>query len=91
MSEQPIPPPEETIAKVTPTTTDLLSTFINSSVGYYMSWEENDELESTNYTDFAFEDFDVDSALDIVDPNVRSHGYIMDLPSSFLISPTLSC
>jgi hypothetical protein len=86
-----VPPPEETRAKVTPTTTDLLSTFINSSVGYYMSWEENDEVESKNNTDFAFEDFDVDSALDIVDPNVRSRGYIMDPPSSFLISPTLSC
>ena len=56
-----------------------------------MSWEENDEVESKNNTDFAFEDFDVDSALDIVDPNVRSRGYIMDPPSSFLISPTRSC
>jgi hypothetical protein len=80
-------PPDASDVEVPPSTSTVMSTYLNSSVGRFMAWDDP-ASENEQGVKFDLNDFDADSVLDAVDFNSRSSGQNLGQSSTFI--PTSS-
>ena len=83
-------PLEAIDTKISPSTSDVISTYLDSNVGRFMAWDDPASEVEGSGADFDLNDFDADAAIDVVDVNARSRGLILGHSSDVFSSSSPS-